>query len=193
MGLTRRFSRGRGGIDANEIVRGILRVETDDHFFGLIGGENQAAVVGRDGKTASAAINEDGELDLGRTAVIEELVEGGFDGATGKKNVVHQNHRGAGDVRRDVGRSEFLWDRMAGEVVAMKGNIQDARACGEPGVKCREPGGDAAGQLDAAVGDAEEQQARSGGVPLGNGGSQPVDRGVNLFRTNGIGWGHERF
>jgi hypothetical protein len=62
---------------------------------------------------------------------------------------------------------------MGTEVIAMKGNIDDtgrkAQAFAE-----------AAGELDAPVGDAQQQHAPRVRVAHGDRGGQPTDRGVDL-------------
>jgi hypothetical protein len=121
--------------------------------------------------------------------VVEELVEGGFHGAAGVEHVVHEDHGRAVDVVRDDGRRKFLRDRVAADVVAVERDVDRAGAGPEAGLF--KAGGETGGEDDAAVGDAEEQEAIGRGVPGGNGGSNArdglVDRlGVVLQRC-----GHE--
>mgnify|MGYP000213912938 CR=1 FL=1 len=104
------------------------------------------------GQAAAAAVNEDGQLDAGGAAVVEEFVEGGLHGAAGVEHVVHEDHGGAVDVVRDDGRREFLGDRIAADVVAVEGDVDRARAGVEAGLF--QAGGEAGGEDDAAVGDA---------------------------------------
>lgn len=122
-----RFSSGgRGGLDADGVARRGLGVEGDDDLFGGRCVEREAGVVGGDGHEAAATVDEDGEFDLGGAAVVEEFVEGGFDGAAGKEDVVDEDHGGAVDVGRDVGGGEFLRDGMTEDVVAVEGDVDGA-------------------------------------------------------------------
>jgi hypothetical protein len=68
---------------------------------------------------------------------------------------------------------------VAADVVAMKGNVDRAGAAPQA---FRQP----AGQLHAAVGDAEQEETGRIRVPGGNGISQPRDCSVNLSGTNGL-------
>ena len=101
-------------------------VEEDDDFFGCGGGEVEPDVIGGDGHEVVAAIDQDGEFDLGGAAVIKELVEGGFDGATGEENVVDKNDAGAVDVGRQNGGRKFFRDGIAADVVAVKRDVDGA-------------------------------------------------------------------
>jgi hypothetical protein len=51
--------------------------------------------------------------------------------------------------------------------------------------------GEALGQGDTAVGDAEEEQVFFARMTGGNGCGQPLNCGVNLPGTNGLWLGHE--
>ncbi len=51
--------------------------------------------------------------------------------------------------------------------------------------------GETAGELEAAVGDAEEDRLFGAGLALGNGRRQPLYRSVNVRRTDGLGGSHE--
>lgn len=73
---------------------------------------------------------------------------------------------------------------MPGDIVAVEGNIHRARFRSE---RVGQP----AGEFDSSVGDPQEEQAFRIVVASGNSGSQPLDRGMNLLRTNGLGRGHE--
>src|SRR5690606_30762630 len=101
--------------------------------------------------------------------VVEQFVERGFDGATGKKHVVHQNHGRAVHVGRDGSWRKLLGNRIATDVVAMKGDIESAH------FGRVQPFGDAAGEGDAAVGDPEQNQVGSYAMAFGNGLGEPVD------------------
>lgn len=115
-----------GRLDADGVALRGLGVEGDDDLFGGRRGEREAGVVGGDRHEAAAAVDEDGELDLGGAAVVEEFVEGGFDGAAGKEDVVDEDHGGAVDVGRDVRGGELLRDGMAEDIVAVEGDIHGA-------------------------------------------------------------------
>jgi hypothetical protein len=55
----------------------------------------------------------------------------------------------------------------------------------------REAGGEAAGEFDTAIGDAEEQELLSRGVAGRNGGGQAVESGMDLAGAEGLGFCHE--
>jgi hypothetical protein len=197
---------GCGGLDPNGVAGRIGGIEADDNFFVIAGREGQAGVVGGDGQAAAAAVGEDGEFDFGRAAVVEEFIERGLGGATGEQHIVHQDDGGAVDIGGNVRGRKFLRDGIAADIVAMEGDIEHTadgvRARGKgrssfaPFDKPRasedkEANGEPAGQLDAAVGDAEEQEFLSGGVAGGNGGGQAVESGLDLAGAEGLGFCHE--
>lgn len=188
LGFSRRFSRDRDGI-----VTGVGAVEDDGDLFVGVGLDDQAGVVGGHGQGAAAAIHEDGELDLGWAAVIEELVERGFDGATGLKHVIHEDDSGPGDINRYEGGGELLGDGLSADIVAMEGNIYDAGAwAGALGVMFTKEELQAGGDVDAAVGDAEEDEVLGGigGVAGGDGGGELIERASELG-SGDAGWsGH---
>ena len=62
---------------------------------------------------------------------------------------------------------------MGTEVIAMKGNIDDTGREAQPITE-------AAGELDTAVGDAQQHQSPRAGMARCDGGGQPTDRGVDL-------------
>jgi hypothetical protein len=137
-----------------------------------------------------AAIDEDGEFDLGGAAVIKELVEGGFDGATGEENVVDKNDAGAVDVGGQDGGRKFFRDGIAADVVAVKRDVDGAGFGGEPRAELGETGGEATGERDAAVGDAEKDQAIAGAMAFGDGRGDLVNGGVNIIGADGFGRSH---
>jgi len=73
-----------------------------------------------------AAVDEDSQLHAARTAVIEEGVERGADGAAGVEHVVHQDDVLAFDAELDVGRTDDGLDADSAEVVAVEVDIEDA-------------------------------------------------------------------
>jgi len=200
-----------GGLDPDGVAGRIGGIEADDNFFVVAGRERQSGVVGGDGQAAAAAVGEDGEFDFGRAPVVEEFIERGLGGATGEQHIVHQDDSGAVHVGGNVGGRKFLRDGVAADVVAMEGDIEHtadsvrargkrrssfAKASAAAMVMAdtsegREPGRKAAGQLDAAVGDAEEQELFSGGVAGGNGGGHAVESGLDLAGAEGLGFCHE--
>ena len=165
------------------VASGIFFVEVNGDFFRGAGGEGEAGVVGGDGHEAATTIHEDSEFDFGGAAVVEEFVEGGFDSAAGEEDVVGEDHDLAVHVGGDVRRGKFLRDRLAADVVAMEGNIYRAGARAEAG-------GKTAGKLDAAVGDAEEEEAAGVAVARGDGGGQARDRGFDVGGADGFWRGH---
>ena len=71
---------------------GVGGVERDNDFLGRICGQVHSAIIGGDGEASAATINEDGEFDFLRSAVVEELVESCLHGAAGEKHVVDEDH-----------------------------------------------------------------------------------------------------
>ena len=134
-GPSRGGTGGRRRLDPDGIARRRFQVEGDDDLFFGSRSEREAGVVGGDGHEAAAAVDEDGEFDFGGTAVVEEFIEGGFDGATGKKDIVDENDGSAVDVGRDVRGGEFFRDWVAQDVVAVEGDIDGAGGGGELGVE----------------------------------------------------------
>ena len=135
-----------------------MGVEGDNNFLGGGGGQGQAGVVGGDGHEVVATVDEDGEFDFRGAAVVEELVEGGFDGATGEEDVVDEDDIGAVDVGGEDGGRELLGDGVAADVVAVKGNVDDTSGRLELGGYDGKAGGKAMSEENAAVGDTEENQ-----------------------------------
>ena len=112
--------RGRGLGDHAGLPRPL-----DDDLIGLIGLEQAdvddlvvagwqvlADEVGADRQLAVAAVDEDGEADGARAAVIGQRVEGGADGAAGVEDVVDEDDGAAGDLGLEVGA---LDDRRVGD------------------------------------------------------------------------------
>ena len=117
---------GVGAFDSDLVVSGISGIEGDDDFLGWCGVEREAGVIGGEGKATTTAVDEHSELDLGRTTMIEELVERGFHGAAGEENVIHEDDVGPVHIAGNVRGSELLRDRMAADVVAMEGDVEGA-------------------------------------------------------------------
>lgn len=180
-----------GALDPDQVALGLLRVESHHDFFGARREEVQADVVRREGKPPAAAIDEDGQLDLGRAPVIEQLVERGLDGAAGEKDVVNQDDGRAMHVARDLRGRKLLWNRMAPDVVAVKGDVDCADAGRNIAVECFERSVQAPGELDAAVGDAKEEKGFSSAMTFGNGFGEPLDGGLYFFGADGLVFGHE--
>ena len=122
-----------GGADLESVLRGVGGVEPHNDFLGVGGGDGEAAIVGGQRQPAAAAINEDGEFDFFGTPVIEEFGEGGLHGAAGEEHIINKYDRGAIDVVRNDGRSEFLRDRVPADVVPMKRNIDRAEGGDDAG------------------------------------------------------------
>ena len=139
-----------------------------------------------------AAVDEDGEFDFGGAAVVEEFVESGLDGAAGEKDIVDQDDVGAVDVGREHGGRELFGDGITADVVAVKGDVDDAGKGFEPGGEGGEAGGETVGEENAAVGDAEENQTRIGAVSGDDGLGDLIDGGVNVFSAESFGRGHGR-
>ncbi len=182
-----------GRRDCDGVVARIGGVEDDGDFFVGAGVDDQAGVVGGDGKSAAAAVNQNGEFDLGGAAMIEELIEGGFDGAAGLKDVIHEDHGGAGDINRDESGGKLLGDGLAADIVTVKRNVDNAGARASAlGVVFTQKQLQAGCNVDAAVCDAEEDEGLGGvgGVAGGDGGGELVERASEVGGRNAIGSGH---
>lgn len=168
-------------------------MEDNGDFFVGAGVDHEAGVVGGDREGAAAAIHEDGQLDLGGAAVVKKFIESGFHGATGLEHIVDENDGGTGDIDGDEGGSEFLGDGLSPDVVAVEGDIDDAGA-GTFALRVvfAEEELKAGGDVDAAVGDAEQDEvlAGLGGVSGGDGGGELVERAGELSGGNTGGGGH---
>ena len=181
--------------DGDGVVARIGGVEDDGDFFLGGGGDHEAGVVGGDGQGAASAVDEDGEFDLGGAAVVEELVEGGLHGAAGLEDVVDQDDRCAGDVDRDDGGRELLGDRIAADVVAMEGYVDDAGArAAFFRVMLAQEQLEARDDVDAAIGDAEHDKTAGwiGRVTRGDLGGESIQGETDLGLGNeggGLGLG----
>ena len=178
-------------MDADGVAGRGVGVKGDDDFFVSGRGECKAGVVGGDGHEATAAVNEDGEFDFGGATVVEEFVEGRFQGAAGEEDVVDEDDGSAVDVSGDVRRGEFLGDRVAADIVAVKGDVDGARHGGELRVERCESRSETLGEGDTAVGDAKEEEFFGGAVPGGNGGRELRDGSLYLRRADSLNGGHE--
>ena len=167
-----------------------MGVEGDNNFLGGGGGQDQAGVVGGDGHEVVAPVDEDGEFDFRRAAVVEELVEGGLDGATGEEDVVDEDDVGAVDVGGENGGRELLRDGVAADVVAVKRNVDNAGDRLEFGADDGKTGSEALGEENAAVSDTEENQPGIGAVPGGDGLGDLVEGGVNVIGADSFGRNH---
>ncbi len=153
--------------------------------FLLVGGRDfQTAVIGSEGKATSPAVHQDGEFHRIRPTMIEQFVERGFDGAPRVEDVIHENNGRAIHVMGNDRRRKFLGNRLAADIVAMKGDVDGTRATDE--AFGAEPLGQAVGDNYAAIGNAEEEQAGGLVVPAdnsGNDGAQGLfDRFCVVFR-----------
>ncbi len=82
--------------------------------------------VGLDRQFTAAAFHQYRQHDRGWAAVIEQFIERGADGAAGVQHVVDQDDVPVIDVERQVGRLHLRVHADAGEVVAVKGNVEAA-------------------------------------------------------------------
>ncbi len=88
------------------------------------------------------------------------------------------------DIDGQMRGGVLLRDRMAAEVVAMEGDVEGAGGIAGPP-------GQTAGELEAAVGDAEEDGLFRSGQALDNARRQPLYRSVYVRRADGLGGSHE--
>jgi hypothetical protein len=71
-------------------------------------------------------INEDGQLDAGRAAVIHNGIHRCPDSPAGKENIIKQNHSVPFNRKRDVGLSNRQMQAMSLEIIAVEGDINFA-------------------------------------------------------------------
>src|SRR5690606_4454545 len=96
-----------------------------DHALAVLGGEEAAEVIRLDGVLTVTAIDEHGQLDGARPAVLYEGIQGGTSGAPGEEHVVHQHDVAVRDVAGDgrlVRRTLASIGRI--EVVAEGGDVE---------------------------------------------------------------------
>ena len=156
-----------GGLARQEhdLVRPVLLAHAD--LDGLVAGrgERAADVVGADRQLAVAAVDEHGQLDAGRPAEVDQLVERGAHRPAGEQYVVDEHDRAPVDREEDVGA---LRDRLRGEareVVPVQRDVE--RADGGLGARrLRDRPREAPGERHAAGAHAHEGQLLHVGVAL---------------------------
>src|SRR5207248_3116393 len=156
------------------------------HLDALVamGREVLADVVGADRQLAVAAVGEDGELDPRGTAVVEQRLDGGADGAARVEDVVdeHAGHSVEPEVELRVAHDRLrVLRRLAAadvDVVPVEGDVELAEhdlAAGEVG----DPPAKALGERNAARVDADESDLVQLGVAFDDlvrdPGERPVD------------------
>ena len=129
------------------------------------GGKIFADVIGADRQFAVAAVDEDGELDARGPAEGGDGIHGGAAGAAGEEDIVREDERALLEVRRQMGDGDEGKAGPDADVVAMHRDIDDAEVRADllEGLDVR---GDAAGDLDAARGDADDADAGEIGIAL---------------------------
>jgi hypothetical protein len=150
-------------------VDGVLAIgfgELDADVLVERGGDVFADEVGLDGKFAMAAINQYGELDAARASEIVEGIHRGADGAAAEEHVVNENHSLAVDIERDGGGMNVRADALI-EVVTVHVDIETAVGDGVAPDLGKERT-EAAGELDAATLDADENDFSAVIVALGD-------------------------
>ena len=80
---------------------------------------------------------------------------------------------------------------MTTDVVAVKGDVQCPGAGGDSGSKRCEGCVQPAGEFDSAVGDPEKKDGLPVAMALGNGLGETLNRSPDLFRADGLVFGHE--
>src|SRR6185437_15467514 len=77
-----------------------------------------------------ATVDEDEELDALGSAVVEECVERGTDGAAGVEDVIHQDDVAAFDVEADLTLLDDRTDVTRREVVTIEADVEHAHVDG---------------------------------------------------------------
>src|SRR5437899_1882295 len=106
--------------------QGKLAVVGTSQHEGVVKMDGGRDEVGGDRQLAAAAIDQRGQQDLGRTAIVEQLVDRGTRGAAGVQHVVHQQNRGAVDIERDLGRLDLVMQPLFRKVIAVERDIDKA-------------------------------------------------------------------
>ena len=106
------------------VVVDFLQLDFDN--LALRGGDGTAHKRCLDGQLAMTAIDEHQELDAAGTAMIEEGVEGGANGAAGVEHVVDEDDVAAVDVEAERAGDDDGADVAGGEVVAIEADVEDA-------------------------------------------------------------------
>src|SRR3954462_143217 len=119
---------GGGLLEARDghLVRAVELGDVNVHTLGQRRRQVLADVVGADRQLAVAAVDEYGELDARRAAVVEERLDRGAHRAAGVEDVVDDDDRHAVDREVEVAR---VHDRRLGaapEVVAVEGDVEGA-------------------------------------------------------------------
>src|SRR5574343_14766 len=84
------------------------------------------SVGGDDRQFATAPVSQHGEFNSCRTAVVEQLVDGGTGRATGVEHVIDQDDVAAFNVERNHRRAALRMQALLGEIVAVEGNVDQA-------------------------------------------------------------------
>ena len=127
--------------------------------------DRQAHVVGPDGQLAPAAVDQHGQLDRARPAVVHQRVERGPHGAAGEQDVVHQHHGGALELEGQLGGADHRPWQPGEHVVAVQGDVDGAERRA-PALDALDELDQAGGQVQAAGADADQGQVRGAAVLL---------------------------
>lgn len=108
--------------------------------------------------------------------MIEEFVEGGFDGVVGEEDVVYEDDGGGVYIDGDVCGGEFFGDGIVVDVVVVEGDVEGVD------VSVGEGGGEVLCEGDVVVGDVEEEEFFVVWMVFGDGEGELVDGSVD-FRS----------
>ncbi|MCY1455893.1 hypothetical protein D9M71_730650 [compost metagenome] len=124
-----------------------------------MGGQRQGGAdhIRPDRQFAGIQVEQADQGHTGRTAIVEQFVEGGTDGASAHQHVVDQHQVLAFDLERQVGRANLRVQAVLAEVVAVEGNVECAQ------------GGVAAQFFKQCLGDPDTTGADADETRVGNG------------------------
>ncbi len=108
--------------------------------------------IGRNRQFAAAAVDQGRQHDLGRPAVIEQLVDRGARGTSGVQHVIHQHDGGVVDLEWNLGRLDLGVQSFFSVVVAVERDVDVA----EPLLQVQ-LGGEALGEPGATRIDADQR------------------------------------
>src|SRR6187402_2175122 len=143
--------------DAHDVLAAVVAGQAHLHLLAVAGGEVLADVVGPDRQLAVTPVDEYGQPHGARTTEVGQGVEGGPDGAPGVEHVVDEHD----DLVVDTARRDRGVHRRPGGLVAQVVAVhRDVEAPdGHLGaLDLTDQVGETVGQLDAAAGDAEQDE-----------------------------------
>ena len=149
------FLRSRDQQDPVDAVD-LLELDLDPLAAG--GRQVLADVVGSDRQLAVTTVDEDGELDAGRPAALEERLDRGANRPAGVEHVVHEHTRRSAEIEVHRGRVDDGLLGTGDDVVPVEGDVDGTERDLLP-APLLDQTGEPLRERDAAGMDADERQA----------------------------------